>query len=319
MRLSNELKVGLVVIFAALALFFGIRFLEDRPFFGGGYPLVAVFENAQGVSPGTLVFLSGVKVGAVESVRLSDDARRVYFTLEMEPGFSIPRGSTVGTSGLAALGSVTVAITPPAEGDGRDALEPGDTLYTVPGGDLFTELSARAPQLAARADTLLASAALTFDATHQLITATEGDVAATLAELRQLTATSNALLLSERARLSATLVSLQRAAAGAEALTADLRRFSAENSDSLALTVRQLNRTLTEAERGLAGLGPVTARLDTTLATLNNPDGTLGLFLRDPSLYNNANAATLSLQQLLYDFQQNPARYLRDLRLVDIF
>ena len=317
--MSNELKVGLLVIFAALAIFFGVRFLQGRPLLGQSYTLVAVFDDAQGVSPGTIVQLAGVRAGQVEAVRLGEGARRVYMTLEMDPGMVVPRGTTVGTGGFAALGNVTVALQPPARPLGGPPLASGDTLRAAPGGDLLTSLQAQAGPLAARTDTVLTEAALTLRASRALLDATGGDLAATLASVRDLTASTNALLQAEQARLRATLASAQRAAASAEALTADLSRFSGENADSLALTIRQLNRTLGQLETSVAGFDAVAVRLDTTLARVNSPEGSLGLLLQDRSLYDNANGAAASLQQLLFDVQRDPARYLRELRLVDVF
>ena len=39
----------------------------------------------------------------------------------------------------------------------------------------------------------------------------------------------------------------------------------------------------------------------------------------NPTLYNNLNTAATNLNQLVLDFQADPKRYLRELRLVDVF
>ena len=41
--------------------------------------------------------------------------------------------------------------------------------------------------------------------------------------------------------------------------------------------------------------------------------------LNDPALYYNLDAAVTNLNQLVLDFQADPKRYLKDLKLVDVF
>ena len=58
------------------------------------------------------------------------------------------------------------------------------------------------------------------------------------------------------------------------------------------------------------------ARVDETLANvekfteqLNNNQGTLGLLMRDPALYNNLNSTMRSADSLLIDLKAHPKRY----------
>jgi len=317
MRYKNELLVGAAIVGAVLIVIFGIRFLTGSPLFGGGYPLVAVFDDAQGLTAGSTVRVNGVRVGRVERVRLSPDAQRVVVDLEIDPGVAIPRGATLGTGGLSALGDVNVAITP---GPSRNPpLAAGDTLYAAPGGDLFGLLQDNAERLFGQADTLVTGAAGTFSRVDRILADSEGDLRATLAGLRGTTTAVDQLLRAERGRLQTTLANLQAASAGAARLTDDLGRFSDANADTLAATVAQLRRTLAQTEASLTGLSGTQAQLDETLARLNAGEGTLGLLLTDPDLYYNLNATLDNLNRVLLDFQNDPARYLRELRLLRVF
>ena len=106
--MTNEIKVALAILLSAVAIFFGVRFLSGQSLFGGGYEVVAIFDDAQGLTPGALVRLNGVRVGDVRAVDLGPGARQVFVTMAIDGGVEIPRGSTIQTAGLSALGEVNV-------------------------------------------------------------------------------------------------------------------------------------------------------------------------------------------------------------------
>ena len=90
-------------------------------------------------------------------------------------------------------------------------------------------------------------------------------------------------------------------------LSANLSRAS----DSLDVAGIQHN-----LEIATANLAQLTARMDTAsvtfalvLAKLERGEGTAGLALNDPRLYENAAAAMARLESLLADIRANPKRY----------
>ena len=103
------------------------------------------------------------------------------------------------------------------------------------------------------------------------------------------------------------------------ATTQTLRRTVEANSDSVEVTVANLNTTLRSADATLQQLEALSSQLNSALALVETDSSTLGLMLRDPSLYYNANAAAASLQQLLQDVQRDPGRYARELDLIRVF
>ncbi len=338
--MTNELKVGLAVLFSLLVIYAGVRFLSGAPLFGGGYEVVAVFEDAQGLSPGAIVRLNGVRVGSVREVTLAPGARQVYVTMGIDRGVEIPRGSTLQTSGLSALGEVNVEITPPLGVAAGRPLADGDTLLAATTPDIFDLIAGESNSITARADTALQSAVRSFGSLDRILTNSGGDIEAVLAQLRFLTQATTTLIQNERDRIGRTLGSVEQAAANAEGTAArvgsnvedlsvvvgndivatsrTIRGVTETNADSVAALVAGLNASARRLDASLVQLGALStslnglsARLDTTLAAVNSTDGTLGLLLTDPSLYHNANAAAASLQQVLQDLQNDPSRYLR--------
>jgi len=51
-------------------------------------------------------------------------------------------------------------------------------------------------------------------------------------------------------------------------------------------------------------------RLNVIMSRLEKGEGTMGMMLKDERLYNNANNLSAEVTKLLYDFRQNPRKYL---------
>jgi phospholipid/cholesterol/gamma-HCH transport system substrate-binding protein len=64
-----------------------------------------------------------------------------------------------------------------------------------------------------------------------------------------------------------------------------------------------------DLEETLTKLQAAVDNLNLTLNKVNKGDGTLGLLMNDPKLYNNLNATTNSLNILLQDLRLHPKRY----------
>ncbi|HYE57371.1 MAG TPA: hypothetical protein VD948_02650, partial [Rhodothermales bacterium] len=243
----------------------------------------------------------------------------------------LTRGTTAALEGFAALGGVHLAIKPgPAN---AVVLANGTEIPAEEGADLVSQLTERAPALAARLDTFLIGAGLTAGEIYRLTSDPNSDFRLTLAQLRQTSALLNAMVRQQQGNIDAALVSARSAfgglnlAAGNANLAAaefgglarDLRAVTGENRDSLARAVAALNASLRRFDRTTGTFETTALRFDTVLARVNNGRGTLGMLLNDSTLYIRLDTTLSKTNGLIEDFRRNPARYLRHLRLVDVF
>jgi len=92
---------------------------------------------------------------------------------------------------------------------------------------------------------------------------------------------------------------------------------------NLETTSARLDRTAEKIERGEGNLGKLITdeklftdaretvdKLKTIATRLERGEGTAGLMLTDERLYNNVNSLSAELTKMLYDFRQNPRKYL---------
>ena len=309
MKFSKELQVGIAIILAAAVFFIGIRFFQDVPILRGTYDLYTEFANTEGLTSGNAVRIQGVNVGAVEDVVLDAAAQKVRVRFHLERAVAVPEGSRALISGVPTLGSVRLELD----------LGPHDAPAVEPGGFIpgvqrrsMADLIDEAPELISRTDELLVQAGRSFEVAERLITTADVELAATLGSIRRVSATMEDLVRAQQIQLTATLENLQ-------AVTSDLRGFTSTNRDSLTLAVQGLNQTFRRLDRNLSELESASASLDTVLTRVEKGDGTLGMLVNDPDLYMRLDSALTSINALIADFQQNPSRYLRELRLVDVF
>lgn len=98
---------------------------------------------------------------------------------------------------------------------------------------------------------------------------------------------------------------LNRTADDINALTADIR--AGRGTAGKLLTDETLYN---DARSAIARFNTTAERVDSMVAGLQRGEGSAGKLLRDEQLYNNVNQLSSETVKLLYDFRQNPKKYL---------
>jgi len=310
MQYSNELKVGAAIAIAVVVAFAGIRFFQDIPLFGSSYPLYAEFDDAGGLNSGNPVRMKGVKVGSVENVQLNPETQGVRVRLQMQREPRVPEGSQAQVSGISALGGVHVNITPGPRDN--PPIAPGSTLEAPTEGSSLDQLTAQAPALASKADSVLTGANATLNGLNRQLQNPGSDLRRALASVRNMSGNLEEITEAEKDNIRTLLQNL-------EGISSDLKAFTGENGDSLDVAVRRLNQSLDRLNRSLTSFERTSATLDTITTKLNNGEGTAGRLVNDPGLYMQLDSVATRTNDLLLDFQENPSRYLEDMTLVKVF
>ncbi len=126
----GEAIVGLLVV--VLAIWF-VLFAWDRTGGGekaGSIHIAALFPNASGVSQGTDVRISGLKVGSVTGLTLDPQSYQVKVAIALDPTVKLPADSSASVTSEGLLGSTFIAFTP---GGSPNMLKTGDTITDTQG------------------------------------------------------------------------------------------------------------------------------------------------------------------------------------------
>ena len=86
-----------------------------------GYELIARFDRIDGISVGTDVRMSGIKIGSVISQELDQKTYRALVRMSVRNDIKVPEDSSIKVSSEGLLGGSYLAISPGGSGssDGR--------------------------------------------------------------------------------------------------------------------------------------------------------------------------------------------------------
>ncbi len=288
MKISREVKVGILAIISLFILYFGFNFLKGVNIFSPVYTYVGKYANINGLTEQAPVYVRGYKVGQVD---------KIYYDFTQEQAFSIlisvnkdivlPQGTELALIADGLMGGMAMQLNIPTE-DTTPYYSAGDTLPCVVVPGLFDVLE----------DGLLVSlnaAIVNIDSLVSGLQAQLGgnEIKNTLVSVERLTAD---LAVSSRELKNLMKDDVPTMIADAQVAVADIKTLTGNvKAVDLAATLAQVDTAL--------------YRINVFAEQLNNPSGTLGLLLNDKQLYEELNATVISADSLLTDLKANPERY----------
>ncbi len=326
MKISNELKVGLLAISATALLIWGYSYLKGKKLFSDDIVVYAIYDNVDGLTKSSTVSISGMNVGLVSDIKLLPDfSGRVLATLEIERGVKVPRKGTIPELvDLSLLGGKTVKLVYTGLCNGDDCLQSGDTLYGRSLGmmdNIKDEINPYLEQAKSgyeKLDSLFQSYASGSGDGGLGLSKTLKDFQGTIANLNGTTYKLNKLIGQSSGDIEATLANLNAISANLKASESDINRvignvgkFSdrlegielEETVDSTQMTFASINKTLRTLDATIADV-------QTLIKGVNTGSGTLSKLINEDDLYNKVNEAIRSVNLLTDDIRLNPKRYI---------
>ncbi|MGD8697650.1 MAG: MlaD family protein [Gemmatimonadales bacterium] len=283
-----ELWIGLFVIISAVVLTMGYFWLTGQPLGERGYTVYVVLDHSGGLKRGDRVNLSGVEVGVVRSVDL-EAADRVVMALWLQRDMELPSDSRVLVESAGFFGDVLVVLRP---GTSQTLVAEGDTLVAgAEAGllDVAADIGTRADAVLIQVQSLLADTAI-------------ADVHGSLSSLRVALAELEKLLRENGGEFAALSRSLRRTS---EELQGKLEGIEVQQAMAdIESTAARMSETAVILQESAESISSVLKKID-------NGEGTVGLLVNDPGLYQDLRSAAQSLSSLTADIQQNPGRYLK--------
>jgi phospholipid/cholesterol/gamma-HCH transport system substrate-binding protein len=287
-KLSKEVRVGILAVVAILVLYFGMNFLKGVDIFKPVHYYYTDFSKLDGLVPSSPVFIKGYKVGQVESISYDFlQANSFMVKISVDKNIRIPKNSVIELFDDGLMGGKAIQLLFAVQNTESFHLS-GDTLPSQIAVGLFDQLSAdllpKIQDIAVQADSLLLSVrTLVEDESVQnslkSIERTTVDLAESSSSLKKIVQNDIPKVIQNVHVLTDDFM----------AVSGNLKQIDfAATMDRVDVTIKDLNQ--------------ITRKV-------NDSEGSLGLLLNDKNLYMNLVNASNSADELLIDLRQSPKRY----------
>jgi phospholipid/cholesterol/gamma-HCH transport system substrate-binding protein len=314
LKISKEIKTGLIAIAAIGLLVTGVNFLKGNSFFGGDDVYYAYFPNSGQLAPASSVTLNGVGIGKVLSVEYVPDGKidekvKVSFNIQ-NSDVKIPKGSIIQIGSLDLFNKGMILLL--NDDLSKGYYEPGAKLKGKVAVDMVSQAKEWADPISQKLQTMMVSIDKVVNSVSSMLdTNATQNIEGGLNELKIAIKRFGNVAYEAESLLATEKVKLGRILGNVESITENLA-LSNEKITSILGNAQKITDDLVSADfKKVIGEAKATLESVNTLITkANSGEGTLGKLISDDALYNELVVTNKSLQNLVNDLNLHPERYI---------
>jgi phospholipid/cholesterol/gamma-HCH transport system substrate-binding protein len=310
-KLSKEVRVGIVTTLAIGCFIYGFNFLKGKNLFSTQRKFYAVYSDIDGLVKANPVIINGFQIGMIGDIQLFPDTTgRLVVTILIDDDLQIPSTSIakVMSSGLLSSKAVQIIL-----GKGTQYAESGDTLRAAQEDNLKQAVNKTIAPLQEKATSLISSidSVMTVvqevlnDQTRKNLTKSFESIRFALSSLEITSYRLDTMVVTERTKISSILSKVNTLATTLSSNSANLNNIInnfSNISDSLAKS--NLTSTINNADVALSQAAAIFTKI-------NKGEGTMGMLINNDSLYRKLDNSAADLDKLLEDLRLNPHRYVQ--------
>ncbi|MFL5763479.1 MAG: MlaD family protein [Bacteroidia bacterium] len=309
MKLSKEVKVGLVTTLAIACFIYGFNFLKGKNLFSSQRKFYAVYDNIDGLVEANPLMINGFKVGIVGKIVLANDTTgNIIVSLVLDNDVKVPKNSIAKVVSSDLLGSKAVEL---QLGSGSIYAENGDTLKSAKQDNLgesvnkiVAPLQKKASDLLGSIDSVMVVVQQVFDENARAnLSKSFESIKLAISSLETTSYRLDTMVNTEKGKISSILTKVNTLATtlanNSDKLGNVINNFS-NISDSLAKS--NLTSAINNADKALNEASSI-------MTKINTGQGTMGMLVNNDSLYRKLDKSSEDLDKLLKDLRINPERY----------
>jgi phospholipid/cholesterol/gamma-HCH transport system substrate-binding protein len=298
MKISKEVKIGIIALVTLIAFFWGLNFLKGINIFKSVNEYYAIYDNIEGLIESGVVYLKGYKVGTVRSIHFDrKHPGKIAVKFALEEKVSIPKNSVAlitTSSMISEIKDISLILS-----DSSEICRPGDTLIgAVDKGmsGIIDPIKSKAEDTMANIDSVLTVIKQIFDKTAQ------ENIQHTIVNIDSITTNFSSSLNSDG--------SLTRSLDNLADITSSLKSKNDELS-SMLVNLSSFSDSLAKSEikAAIYNTNKTVTEINEIVEKINRGEGTLGALVHNDTLYNNLKKASESLDIILKDLNEHPKRY----------
>ncbi|RRQ47051.1 MlaD family protein [Chryseobacterium sp. SC28] len=304
MKLSKELKIGLIAVFAVVSFVILYQYMKGKNLFTTDNVFYVKYDNVEGLEVSNPVSINGLKVGQVEEIKpITPKNGKLHFVvkLSVDDNFQFSKRSTVEIfePGLMSGKEMRINLF-----YGGETAKDGDTLSGSFQLSMLNSLSSQVKPVKDQLSNVLLKLDSTLASTNKIVDE------------------------QNRREIRLLLANLNRTIESFKATSDRTNSILANNEKDLHEVVTNANATVLTANRTLEKYGSVADRIDmdklngtidqfnqtagklnSIISGIQNGEGSLGKLAKDEELYNNLTKTSNNLNELVQDLKTNPKRY----------
>ena len=298
MKISKEVKIGIIALITLIGFFWGLNFLKGINIFKPTNEYYATYDNIEGLIKSAVVYLRGYKVGSVRDIKFDKKKPgKITVRFALEEKVNIPKNSIAlitTSSMISEIKDINLILS-----DSREICRPGDTIIGALDkgmSEIIDPIKFQAEETMANIDSVLTVIKQVFNKTAQ------ANLHHTIANIDNITTSLNSSL-NSNGNIKRSLDNLAEITSSLKSKNDDLSSMLVNLSafsDSLAkseikATISKTNKTVEETTE--------------ILEKINSGKGTIGMLINNDTLYHNLKNASENLDILLKDLKEHPKRY----------
>jgi phospholipid/cholesterol/gamma-HCH transport system substrate-binding protein len=298
MKISKEVKIGIIALITLVGFFWGLNFLKGINIFKSIDEYYVIYDNIEGLIESGVVYLNGYKVGNVRAIHFDrKHPGKIAVRFALEEKVSIPKNSVAlitSSSMISEIKDINLILS-----DSSKICKPGDTLI----GALDKGMSGIIDPITFQAEVTMANIDSVLTVIKQIFNKTaQANLQHTIANIDSIT-TSFSSSLNSNGSITKSLDNL-------EEITTSLKIKSKELS-SLLVNLSAFSDSLAKSEikAAISNTNKTVQETSEILEKINSGKGTFGMLIHNDTLYHNLKEASENLDMLLIDLKKHPKRY----------
>lgn len=294
MKITKEIKAGILVI-ASISLFiWGYSYLKGKDILNNYKTFFVKYDNVEGLAATAPITINGLVVGQVAGIKLQPNGE-ILVQLQIKNDFPFSKSSMVALYEPGLIAGRQLQIIPNFK-DTTIAVS-GDTLTSsVKKGltdlvsDKLAPLQQKIEKMVVNADLLLTNLNDVLDAkSKENLKNSISNLSKTIEGFNLVVDNANSILSNNKGNIDKTFSNLNK-------VSTDFSKISDSLSKAnLTKVVHNLENTL--------------SNVDKIMDEVQSGKGSLGKMVKDDALYNNLEKTSKELELLLQDVRLNPTRY----------
>lgn len=295
MKISKEVKVGLLALVAGVILYIGFNFLKGVDFFSPTKKYYIVYNQIDGLTVSNPVTLNGMTIGRVDNLKMvTSQNNKIVVQIQVDEHIVLGDSTSAFIANTDLLGGKSIDL---KLGKNSRTFENGDTLKGKIEKNITEMLSEKAIPILTNLDSTVVNLNKIFgDELGTSVKTTLHNFELASGDLKLVISENRKNLHAITSNLSAMTSSLAQTEKELKPLIAKMNHFADSLNDL------ELKATVANANKAMENLSSITNKI-------NSGQGSIGALVNDKAFIDNLNSAVKNMDKLVIDLRNNPKHY----------